>query len=65
MRNNLFKATEVEQDGWREMNGGAGRERRMGKKILAVFVWQQPAEEPQGHANERKAFQRLVGGGGG
>lgn len=27
------------------------------KKILAVFVWQQQAEEPQGHANERKAFQ--------
>lgn len=28
------------------------------KKILAVFVWQQQAEEPQGHANERKAFQQ-------
>lgn len=23
------------------------------EKILAVFVWQQPVEEPQGHANER------------
>lgn len=23
-----------------------------------MFVWQQQAEEPQGHANERKAFQR-------
>lgn len=30
----------------------------MRKKILAVFVWQQQAGEPQGHANERKAFQR-------
>lgn len=27
------------------------------RKILAVFVWQQQAEKPQGHANERKAFQ--------
>lgn len=23
------------------------------EKFLAVFVWQQPVEEPQGHANER------------
>lgn len=29
--------------------------------ILAVFVWQQPAEQPQGHANERKAFQHRGG----
>lgn len=33
------------------------------RKILAVFVWQQQAEEPQGHANERKAFQQWRGGG--
>ncbi|KAK5890368.1 hypothetical protein CesoFtcFv8_013893 [Champsocephalus esox] len=25
--------------------------------MLAVFVWQQQAEEAQGHANEREAFQ--------
>lgn len=34
------------------------RQRESGKKILAVFVWQQKAEEPQGHTNERKAFQQ-------
>lgn len=28
-----------------------------------MFVWQQQAEEPQGHANERKAFQQAVWGG--
>lgn len=32
--------------------------RETGKKILAVFVWQQQDKEPQGHANEREAFQR-------
>lgn len=31
------------------------------EKILAVFVWQQPVEEPQGHANERWAFQKRGG----
>ena len=35
--------------------------RETGKKILAVFVWQQQAEEPQGHANER---ERPFSGGG-
>lgn len=33
------------------------------EKILAVFVWQQPVEEPQGHVNERWAFQKRRGGG--
>lgn len=37
------------------------RQRETGKKILAVFVWQQQPEEPQGHTNERKAFQRWGG----
>lgn len=36
----------------------------MGKKILAVFVWQQQSVEPQRHVNERKAFQRRGGGAG-
>lgn len=31
----------------------------------AVFVWQQQAEKPQGHVNERKAFQLRKGGAGG
>lgn len=45
---------------WKRQEMGRGT----GKKILALFVWQQQAAEPQGHANERKAFQRgcRVGG---
>lgn len=46
----------VKDDQW-------NRQRETERKILAVFVWQQKAEEPQGHTNERKAFQQ--GGGGG
>lgn len=53
---NLNKITEG--DGWLEKTTGPDSERRMRKKTLAGFVWQQQAEEPQGHANERKAFQQ-------
>lgn len=40
-----------------ERRPGEQTAREAGKKILAAFVWQQQAEEPQGHSNERKAFQ--------
>lgn len=40
-----------------EQRTGEQTARETGKKILAAFVWQQQAEEPQGHANERRAFQ--------
>lgn len=44
----------------RDGREGDGTPRETGKKILAPFVWQQRATEPQGHANERKAFQRAA-----
>lgn len=43
---------------WRARDDrGEQTARETGTKMLAAFVWQQQAEEPQGHANERKAFQ--------
>lgn len=55
-RNNLLKTTDRGREIARDDRGNSVRE--TGRKILAVFVWQQQAEQPQGHVNEGKAFQR-------
>lgn len=56
MGNKLLKITEA---GERETNRQCGRPRG---RSWREFVWQQQAEEPQGHANERNSFQRRGGG---
>lgn len=58
-------AREIKNYSLKHLNGGGKTRkgaggwtpRETGKKILAPFVWQQQAAEPQGHANEREAIQ--------